>query len=240
MSMSSGISPSGVRLDTISEGWSVVQKQLGMWVATAVVYAIITVVLSKIQNLLGLHVGSDGRTLEGSAALGFLFGLINLAVGAFLYGGLFRMALKAIRNEAISPTDLFAAGDVAPALIGAAFLTGLAVGLGTLLCIIPGLIVGALLMLTNPIIVDQRVGTMDGLSRSWNTLKPHMMSALIFLVVIAIVNIIGAIPCGLGLLITGPVSLVAVALVYRDFFQPGMGASNADSSLYPPIPNIPQ
>ena len=226
-----------VRLAAIGEAWSVVQKNLATWIIATIIYAVISGVISFMQRTLGPHVNADG-SMGGSSVLGLLLSLFSIAIGGFLMGGLYKMALKQLRGESIAPGDIFSASDVLPALIGASLLTGIAIGLGLILLIIPGLILTALLMLTTPVIVDKSAGAIEGMTQSLNALKPHIGGSLIFLLALVGINILGAIPCGLGLLVTAPVSIVAVAIVYRDFFLGGTTASG-DANLFPPIPNIP-
>lgn len=226
-----------VRLGAIGEAWSEVQKNLSTWIIAAVIYGVICFIFNVLQRAVGVKALPDG-TIGGSAAMGFLVWLISIAVGAFVIGGFYRMALKQLNGESIAPGDIFSASDVMPALVIASLLSSIAIGIGALLCIIPGLILASLLMLATPLIVDKNASAVEALSQSFNTLKPHIGGSLVFLLAIAGINILGALLCGLGLLVSVPVSIVAVAIVYRDFFLGGTNISG-DANLFPPIPNIP-
>lgn len=176
---------------------------------------------------------------DDSPGVAFLLSLFELVVSAFLSGGMYRIALKQLRGEPTSVNDLFSAGDVVPALLGATVLALIAIFLGLILCIIPGLILGLLLMFYTPLIVDKRAGVVDSLTMSFNALKPHLGGLMVYALAIIGINLIGLLACGLGLLVTVPVTVVSIAIIYQDFFQGGQ-AFNANTNLYPPIPTIPQ
>ncbi len=235
----SGGSPSGLRLDAINQAWGIVQKNLVTWIVAALIYLAITGVIVVLQNMVEPHRTAQGTT-GGSPAVSLMLSLLSFAVSSLLMGGLYRMALKELRGQTASPGDIFSATDVLPALLGSGILVPLAVGLGFLLCILPGIYMAPLLLFVPIIVADQRVGAVDGFKRSWNALKPHWGSAFLFSFALGIVNLVGALLCGVGLLVTWPISIVALAIVYNDFFGGGANTFNNNANLYPPIPNIPQ
>lgn len=230
--------PSEVRLSALGEAWAMVQQQMGTWIVTAIIYLVVSLILNAISGIFGPRV-VDGQVSGGVPILAFLLRIVTLVVVSIMLSGMYRMALKQLRGQSISPGDIFSATDVLPAVVGASILSSIAIGIGTLLCIIPGIILAGLLMLTTPIIVDQRVGAIAGLTMSLNALKPHMISALIFIIVLGLIVLVSMIPCGLGLLVTLPMSVLAGAIIYRDFFDNGNAVAD-DSAMYPPIPNVPQ
>jgi hypothetical protein len=74
------------------------------------------------------------------------------------------------------------------------------------------------------LIVDKRLGVTEAMTLSFNTLKPHMWSVLGFLIVAGLIGALGAIACGVGLFFTAPITYLAMALLYRNFF-PDEGSS---------------
>ena len=242
MSMSSnygGTNPVGVRTAAIGEAWAIVQKNLGTWIVTALIYVIIVGVLNVLQRAVGPHANADG-TLGGSKALGIVLTLVSAAVGGFLMGGAVRMALKQLRGEATSPGDLFSGSDILPNLMGVGVLQTLAIVIGLALCILPGLYIAPLLILAVPIVADQKVSPLDGISRSFNVLKPHWGGAFVLSFLLGLILIGGALACLVGLLVAWPILVVTMAIVYQDFFGGNTNAFNNNAALYPPIPNIPQ
>lgn len=236
-----------ISFDVISEAWGLLSQQMGVWIPTMLIFAVILWGISLVSQLVvHLVLGgamAAGRNNEGVAAgamgaiimMSLVSGLIQMVLSAYLSGGLFRMAIRTARGEAVAIGDLFSATDVVGSLIGASLLTAIATYIGLILCIIPGLVISSCLMFTQPLIVDQRLGAIEAMSRSWDTLKGQAVMAVVFAIVIGLVAMVGVVACGIGILVTGPLAILSLAITYRNFFpgQPGYGAA-ATPSAYPP------
>ncbi len=114
--------------------------------------------------------------------------------------------------------DLFSVTDVWFDLMLVALLYGVASSLGYMLCVVPGLIVAGLFMLAIPLVVVGRLPATGALSQSWNALKSQWLNAAFFNVALILASLSGALLCGVGLLFTGPLYSLAIAILYRDFF----------------------
>jgi hypothetical protein len=136
------------------------------------------------------------------------------------------MALKQVRGGTVAVGDLFSAGDSVGPLIATALLTALVTGIGAMFCYLPGIIAAGLLMLAFLIVLDQRVGAVEAMKRSWNTLKADLWMATAYYFVIALLASLGAYVCGVGMLFSFPLLFLGTALVYRDFFDDGTEAGN--------------
>lgn len=254
-------SPRGVSFDAISEGWRLLTQNLGTWILTTLVYFVVVVAISFAVGLILNAVGLTARPQPGQALPAFTPGavvgqlvsfVLNTVLSAFLTGGLYRMAVNQARGRPVSVGDLFSAGDVIGPLVVAALLTALAVavpagivaallvpvlGFGAaLIAIIPAVIIALFFVLANPIIVDRRVGGVEAMKESVNATKGHLGPLFGILLVLGLINIVGAIPCGLGLLVTSPLLYLTVGVIYRDLF-PGFGDPVADGpSIVMPLP----
>ncbi len=233
--------PPTVRFEIIGEAWTLFQQQMATWVLATLIYYIIIGVPSVLAaGPMYYRMLSDPAAFNADPSqlfgpmLGFYAVIFLFVVPAsvILSGGLYRMAIRQIRGENIAVGDFFKIFDVAGALIGSVFLVGFAVVgaaiVGLILCGLPGLVVGSLLMLTVPLIVDRRIGSMEAIKLSWNALKPHWLMATLFYLVVSFIGNIGSIACYIGVLFTFPIFILSIALLYRDFFDrrefsPSMG-----------------
>lgn len=222
-----------VNFDVISHAWEVLKPTLGTWVVAFLIYIAITFGVSM---LWGQLTGGETQTIPmpvpGGAPNQFqappvvipniplllLGNLIQLVISQFLMGGLYRMAIDQVRGTAPTIGAMFNVGDVLPALIGSAILTTIAMCFGFLFCIIPGLLLAGLFLFTTPLIVDRKMGAMEAINTSVSTLKPQMWMALVFTLMMGILAGSGVLLCGFGMLITGPLALLSIAILYRDFF----------------------
>jgi len=223
-----------IRFEAIGEAWQLFQKDAATWVVSALIYFAIVAIVG---GVIGVFLGLTGEIAGRSGGLGDISGLVMPAlslahilsrivifvISTLLLGGMYRMAIKSLRNEPINVADMFNVGDVLPSCLLAALIVGILTGIGFMLCVIPGLIIGALLMFTYPLIVDRRLGAIEAISQSVNTLKNEALMATLFYLVLAIIVVVGVAACCVGVLVTFPLFILSIAVVYRDFFGAGQG-----------------
>jgi membrane-anchored glycerophosphoryl diester phosphodiesterase (GDPDase) len=139
----------------------------------------------------------------------------SLAISAFFTGGIIELALKAARGQKTDFSDVFGGAKYfGPMFVGvmcAAFLSGL----GLVFCIVPGLIIGAGLLLYQPLIVDQKLSAIDALKKSWEMTNGHKTALVIFLLLCGLVELAGVAACCVGaLLVSTPMVTMATVYIY--------------------------
>ena len=70
-----------------------------------------------------------------------------------------------------------------------------------------------------PLIIDKRMTAIDAIKQSFEKVKPAFWGFFGFAVLISVISGIGAAICGVGWLVAGPVTTIAVAIAYRDNFE---------------------
>ena len=243
--------PPKVRFEVIAEAWQLFTQQMGTWIMAVVIMVgimMVPIVVMMFAVILPIMAAASGNHDAGAAmGIGMLLimgvGMIVVAaVSIVLMAGMFRMAIKQVRGEPIQISDLWSATDVFWNLLGGMFLVGLATAAGSMLCYLPGLVVAGLFMLSIPLIVDQKLGPIEAMSRSWNLLKQEwLMAGLLYLVLTCIMGLGGMVV--VGILFTYPLFFLGIALVYRDFVLgtgvPAPGAPypyGVAPGAYPPAP----
>ena len=145
--------------------------------------------------------------------------MVGVIINTPLMGGLFRYYLKKIRGEHAELADAF--GGFSQCFLQL-FLSGLVssllTGVGFLLCLLPGIYLGIVWQLATPLTQDQGLAFWDGLEVSRKVLHQHWWGMLAFAIVAALLNTGGALLCGIGLFITMPWTLLALAFIYEDLF----------------------
>ena len=237
-----------ISFDVIGEAWGILQKQMGVWIPAMLIVALIQGVIYAIMMAVAMPHNmtpispTPGNPFPTSAPPTFsplfpVFGLVLGIVGVTLTGGLYRMAIKQFRGQPPSIGDLFSATDAIVPLLMAGVLMYIATLLGACACGVGALVVTGLLMFTIPLIVDKGMGAIEAMSTSWNTLKGEWLMATVFYLVISIVASSGGILCGIGILVTAPLALLSMAVLYRNYFL-GSGApiDAPGTGSYPPPP----
>ena len=106
-----------------------------------------------------------------------------------------------------------------PRNIGQVIVAGLIVGvittIGLFLCVIPGVIASILLIFTVVALLDRNLSAVDAVKTSFDLSKANFGNAfLTWLVGIAIV-FVGALLCGVGLLVAVPVAALFLVYAWR-------------------------
>lgn len=260
------VPPGRVNFGWLQEAFELFQANIGVWILTvlavfivpAVVGGIIGAVIGAGSVLSGgggqpsfgsSPFGSHGSPLTGglSPGLSALIRIGSALYTAFLYGGVYQMTVKQVRGEAISPADIFSGGPLFLKMLGFNILFSLALVIGLLLFVVPGLLVVALMLPAYALLAEGE-SISNAISRSVEAMKQDMWSAVGFVVVLGLVVLLSAIPCGLGLFVTYPIIWLVSALAYRDMIgMPGAGSTTgtygapagygaAQSGVWPPPP----
>ncbi len=73
-------------------------------------------------------------------------------------------------------------------------------------------------------LLDQDMEPTAALSASFNFVKDHLGDLIVFYLVSLVAYIVGAILCGIGLLVAAPVVLIATAYTYKKFTNQAVAA----------------
>jgi uncharacterized membrane protein len=188
-----------ISFDVYGQAWTLFQQQAVNWVLLILVQMAISFGASFVLALLPI--------------IGQIVGmLLSVVLSAGVYGA----AIKHVRGGKVEIGDLFTGfSNLGNVLAGGVLMT-LATMVGMVFCIVPGIIVAGLLMFTYFLIMDRKVGGVDALKMSMDTLKPQLGMAAVFVLVTILIMAAGAIACGVGLLVTIPIGILSLALTYRN------------------------
>ncbi len=174
--------------------------------------------------------------------------------GGILYGpllcGYYYMIFKKLQD----PTGSIELGDIGKGFevfvhaLVAWLLVGVFTGVGAIACLVGSIVVSALLVFVYPLIMDRRMDFWPAFEASFEKTKDDWLGWSVFMLLIGLVNLAGVIVCGVGILVTGPVTFIAMALAYRDNFgfageqalDVGTGAGGPSTAPAPPTPPAPQ
>jgi len=112
--------------------------------------------------------------------------------------------------------DMFKGFDYFLPAFVAALLIGIFVFIGILVCIIPGLVIAAALKFTYLFILDKKMDFWPAIEASHNVVKSDYFGFTLFLLALGLINLVGALACIVGLLVTVPLSIAAITIAYQD------------------------
>lgn len=150
----------------------------------------------------GLRFGVGMATNEVAASLVY-FGWTLVVVGP-LGVGLAYAYLEGARGGSPGVDELTAGFPHVVSLVGAGILTGLVVGLGLLLLILPGIYAGIRLFFTALLIVDRDMGAVEAMKASWNHTGGHVLgifglglASVVILLGGALLLLVGIVPAAI-------------------------------------------
>jgi uncharacterized membrane protein len=190
-------------------GWETFKKRPWFFVGSTVVILLASGLIDAFSSALDAAVG-------GSAEQPSLIGtVVNLGLGTLLGMGATAFYLAAHDNP--DTIDLSALWHPQPfwKYLGASILYALALVVGLILLVVPGIIFALMFMFTTFIVIDRELGPVEAMKESNRITHGHKWSLLGFTLMLVLINLLGLIALVVGLLVSIPVSSLAVTHAYR-------------------------
>jgi uncharacterized membrane protein len=140
--------------------------------------------------------------------------ILSIAIQCVFQVGWIRIWVRAVRGEKPSLGDMFGALDRLGALLVATLIMSIAIHIGMLLCLIPGIMLACGLLLTPYYVVDAKMGPFAALQASWQATKGQKWDILFFLIVVLGVLILGLLALGIGIFVAMPIVGLATTVIY--------------------------
>lgn len=144
---------------------------------------------------------------------------VGLLLGSVLHAGVLYMFIRRIRGEPVELGDMFAGFNVAlQPLILAGLLVSALTAVGFVLCVLPGIYLAVSYIFVLPLVIDKKLDFWPAMEVSRQVVHKDWWSMFLFAIVMLLIVCLGAIACGLGLIIAMPVVFAAAMYVYEDLF----------------------
>ncbi|MGF2951209.1 hypothetical protein ACOJVP_02480, partial [Mycobacterium sp. THU-M116] len=140
--------------------------------------------------------------------------LLVFAVGVFAQSAFLTGCLDIADGRPVTIGAFFKPRNVGPVILAALLVSVLSV-LASTLCFLPGLIFGIFAMFTVPFAIDRAQPPVTALTSSLSTVWSNFGNALLAWLVQVAVVAIGALVCGVGLLVALPVAALILIYTYR-------------------------
>ncbi len=181
--------------DAVRFGWTTATANLGLFIVAMIIVVMITIF----------------PVFFDSALVAFVSWVLTMVVTL----GIMRMSLRFVDGGRGELADLFASIPLVISYLIASIIVGMVVTVGFFLLIFPGIYLALRLQFYCWSIIDKEAGPFGCMEHSWTVTKGSAWQLFLFAVVLVFVNLLGLLALGVGLLVTIPLSLVAVAHVYR-------------------------
>ncbi len=194
--------------DCLRSGWESYKARPGIFVGAMLIIILVSV-LAEIPGMFA----EEGK--PGYWAITIVATLFSIAISFLVSLGKTAFMLRAHDSvSSVRISDLwYPHGYVRFA--GASVLSGLAIIIGLLLLIVPGIILGIMFSLSLYLVVERELGPVAALKESARLTKGNRWKLFLLGLAIMGINILGFLALVIGLLVTMPLSSLAVVHAYR-------------------------
>ncbi|MCX2714460.1 hypothetical protein [Mycolicibacterium sp. J2] len=213
--------------EAVSWAWNKFSKNAAAIIVPTLVFGLVYAVLQGvIQFVSSLFTTVDSSSYDGSSysasvsmgvggiVVSIIGSIVMLVVAAVVQSAYIGGMLDIANGQPVEIGSFFKPRNVVNVII-ASVVSGIIVGIGILLCIVPGIIATIMLMFTTVIVLDRNVPGIEGITASFNLSKANFGPvALTWLTTIGI-TILGVLACLVGLLVAYPLVSLITVYAYR-------------------------
>jgi uncharacterized membrane protein len=175
----------------VGAGWAIFKGDLGNFVLMTIIVLALTAVAST--------------TIVGYAV-----------VGGPLFAGLFLAVRRRMLPGPSDWADVFQGFNRFLDAFLLCLLTTIFCMIGLIFCIFPFFIVAAMYLFAYPFMVDRGLGFWEAMESSRKLIAKDLSTYVLFFILLCLLNFVGLMLAGVGLLFTIPVSVAAVAVAYNE------------------------
>ena len=206
--------------EALQFGWNTIKSNLGFFIvlfliAIGAIIIIPSLILGSITILLEIC----GIPTHESSVIRPILMIIDVLAILFIYQILFmgflRITIIFCDNEKSEFRDLFSCFPLFFKYLFGLILYILIVSVGLILLIIPGIIWLLKFQFFNYFIIDKKLGPIKALKGSAKITKGSILKLFLFSLLLLCINILGFLCFFIGQFATIPMTMVAIAFVYR-------------------------
>ncbi len=203
--------------DALGYAWNKYKANAGVWIGILFIALLISLAVSAIFTDWGSIGDADSASFSNSfdfSVWGLIGRIVTTVVSYLISAALIRGALNELDGNRPGFGAFFQFSNVG-AIIIASFLVGIMTGIGLILLIIPGIIIAFLTWWTLEFVIDQDQDAITAIKSSFGAISQHVGPLLLLALACVGLNIVGALLCGLGLLVSIPLTIIASTYAYR-------------------------
>ena len=199
--------------ECLSFGWTTFKSRPWIFVQAGVVLFLVNIAINLVQTVFEKGADQSGGML--ALVLGLISMLVGIAVSFLVSMGETSFFLRA--HDAPNGVTLRSLWNPHPfwKFAGVSLLTGIAVLIGLVLLIVPGIIVGIMLMFVGYLVIEEKLGPIEAMKRSAALTKGHRWKLFQLALATILINILGFLALLVGLFVSVPVSFLAAVHAYR-------------------------
>ncbi len=245
--------------EAVKWAWNKFTQNAAALIVPVLAYGAVITVFALVAALLPMAFGQSTSTSftnnygETTSGVEISYGPASIAVMVvgyvlvfiavvIMHAGLLSGCLDIADGKPVTIGSFFKPRNLGPAFV-AAVLIALGTLVGSMLCIIPGLIFAFLTLFALPFVIDRSLSPVEAIKASIATARANTAPALLSWLVQYAVMVVGQLLCGVGVIVAFPVSVLIQVYTYRKLsggqvfaleqpgYQPGPPAGPPPGSL---------
>ena len=208
------------------QGWRGFCKNAGALVGFTFLAAIVWGIIHALQVVLLQGYFDKPDITSGPvvlfAGLVLLQALLALIISVALFDG----ALQAARGATVTIPELFKKITQIPNFIGIQVFGGLAIMLGFLTFVVPGIYLAVAYVFSGMAMVDRPQSFIDAMNHSRRLVTPHWFDVCLFLLAVVGIVLLGYLACLVGGFVSVPVGFCMVGAAYDQLLKLSESTSN--------------
>lgn len=195
--------------EAIRFGWEAFKRRPWFFIGAMILLVIANIAAGIVSGAVDSVTGGsmDEPTLIGN--------LVSYALGIIISMGMTAFFLAAHDNPDGVEFSALWHPDPFWKFFATSILASLAVGIGLVLLIVPGLIAMVLFMFSTLLVIDRGLGPVDALKESMRITQGYRWQLFGLILLLALVIFVGILALGVGVLVAGPVAGLAYVHAYR-------------------------
>jgi uncharacterized membrane protein len=215
--------------NAFSYGWSKFTQNVGQILLAVVVLVAVLIVIELVGFVISNAVACDpsvnldtgevkscnGGIFTAQTIVSWLFSLVSWIVSMIIGAGIVRAALDITEGRQLQPSTLLKPNKLGDVIV-ASLVIGVLTFVGFVLCVIPGFLVMFFTSYTLYFLMDRpELGAMDAIRASFEFTKNNAGNVILWFLVSIVAWLVGAVLCGIGLIVAVPVVLIGTAYTYK-------------------------
>jgi uncharacterized membrane protein len=190
--------------EAISFGWHKMRQNFWFFVKIFAFFILVAAVSGFLSDV-----------FKGVPLIASLIGFTSWALFFIFSIGLIKISLDLAFGNTAEFNDLFSEHRLFLKFLIAKILYGIIVTAGLFLLIVPGIIWSIKFRFFPYFVVDQKMGPIKSLKESSRVTDGAKWDLFLFIVLLGLINLAGALALVVGLLFTIPTTIIALAFVYH-------------------------
>ncbi|MCA9029951.1 MAG: hypothetical protein KDA66_04035 [Planctomycetaceae bacterium] len=209
--------------NVFNQTWELFQEQGGLVVGVTLLAGFINGAATLPEVVLR-NIAEQERE-PALIVVAFAFQIIRMLFSIWISIGYHRFILNVVKGRKAEVTDLFSGMDLYGLAFLNSFVFGLAVVLGTIALIVPGIFLSLAMWPFLYVLIDHPESSgLEPLSRAWKVTEGNRASTFVLWLMAMGINILGMLVFCVGLLVTSPFTTLMFAVAYYHMTGREVGA----------------